>query len=395
MPAFIDLPSDSIESAYFVIAGWVAATSSNSHVSLTANGISLPFKFYDRPDVNASMGGGIYPFVSGLIAEVQIATLPTHAEVTIELRCDDEVVRKVVRADAIAATLARRAAGPTAAESLRRAIARAWCEERLICAQCRAPATALRHQDKTIICRACNASFSQTTRAVNMISSALGLTANVVETENVSANPYTPEAQSLIEQTVSRGGWVLDCGAGFREERMDHVINLEIVDYPSTDILAVGEALPFADESFDAVVSLAVLEHVRDPFRCAQEILRVLKPGGEILADVPFLQPLHGYPNHYYNMSQQGLANLFSDQADILSCTVPLHGHPIFMVQWVMDQYLQGLPDEGREMFARMTVGELAALKPHTIVARTPMTALTTKSLSIIACLNSLRARKR
>jgi hypothetical protein len=26
---------------------------------------------------------------------------------------------------------------------------------------------------------------------------------------------------------------------------------------------------------------------------------------------VPFLQPLHGYPHHYYNMTGEGLRNLF------------------------------------------------------------------------------------
>jgi SAM-dependent methyltransferase len=44
---------------------------------------------------------------------------------------------------------------------------------------------------------------------------------------------------------------------------------------------ADGAALPFADQSFDAVVSLQVLEHVKHPRRVVEEIARVLKPGGK------------------------------------------------------------------------------------------------------------------
>ncbi len=53
-------------------------------------------------------------------------------------------------------------------------------------------------------------------------------------------------------------------------------------------------SLTFGDESFDAVVSLEVIEHVPD-FRSAfAECARVLVPGGKLVLTVPF----HGGPNH-------------------------------------------------------------------------------------------------
>jgi ubiquinone/menaquinone biosynthesis C-methylase UbiE len=47
--------------------------------------------------------------------------------------------------------------------------------------------------------------------------------------------------------------------------------------------LAPAEALPFADDSFDTVVSTMVLCTVEDQARAVSEIARVLRPGGRML----------------------------------------------------------------------------------------------------------------
>lgn len=46
-------------------------------------------------------------------------------------------------------------------------------------------------------------------------------------------------------------------------------------------------ALPFGDESFDALVCSHVLEHLPNPDQQVREIFRVLKPGGLFLMGVP------------------------------------------------------------------------------------------------------------
>jgi SAM-dependent methyltransferase len=47
------------------------------------------------------------------------------------------------------------------------------------------------------------------------------------------------------------------------------------------------EPMPFAEGSFDAVVMLATLEHIRDKMPLARECFRLLAPGGRIIITVP------------------------------------------------------------------------------------------------------------
>ena len=57
------------------------------------------------------------------------------------------------------------------------------------------------------------------------------------------------------------------------------------------------QAMSFADESFDAVLCIEVVEHVADPFAATRELRRVLRPGGRLLLTTPFLSQYHGKAN--------------------------------------------------------------------------------------------------
>ena len=52
-----------------------------------------------------------------------------------------------------------------------------------------------------------------------------------------------------------------------------------------------GYALPFADNTFDAVICSEVLEHLHEYNDAVAEIRRVLKPGGKFAATVPHAWP--------------------------------------------------------------------------------------------------------
>lgn len=56
--------------------------------------------------------------------------------------------------------------------------------------------------------------------------------------------------------------------------------------------VGIGEALPYVDASFDAVVCVDVLEHVESLPRVLSEVSRVLRPGGMFLFDTINRNPL-------------------------------------------------------------------------------------------------------
>jgi ubiquinone/menaquinone biosynthesis C-methylase UbiE len=128
-------------------------------------------------------------------------------------------------------------------------------------------------------------------------------------------------------------------------------------------VLAVGDALPFKDATFDVILSLAVLEHVPDPFTCARELQRVLKPGGKIMLILPFLQAEHGYPSHYFNATRFGAQRLFKDML-LDQQYLETSNHPTFTLNQILGVYASGLKGAALERFHSMTIADYLAPSP-------------------------------
>lgn len=180
---------------------------------------------------------------------------------------------------------------------------------------------------------------------------------NFESTDKVSSFFYDQIPLDIINSLPE--GLILDCGAGFRPVYYDNVVNYEIVPYATTDVLGFAEDLPFADNSFDALFSFAVLEHVKYPFIAAKEMTRVLKPGGKLAVSAAFLSPLHGYPHHYFNMTGPGMKVLFEAGIEVEKQFVTHGTGPISTLNWILHQWSNNLPEKEKKKFMKMRVRDL------------------------------------
>lgn len=102
-------------------------------------------------------------------------------------------------------------------------------------------------------------------------------------------------------------------------QKVDYKILDPVPDY-HPDIIGDIHNLPLADNSVDAIVCLAVLEHVENPLKATAEIHRVLKSGGFCLIQLPFLYYYHaerGYYKDYWRFTEDAVELLFKDFSKI------------------------------------------------------------------------------
>ena len=99
-------------------------------------------------------------------------------------------------------------------------------------------------------------------------------------------------------------------------------VETDIAFGPRTRIICDSHDMPFRDGTFDAVIAQAVLEHVVDPARCVAEIHRVLKSGGLVYAETPFMQQVHGGRYDFTRWTHLGHRRLFRWFAEVESGVV-------------------------------------------------------------------------
>ncbi len=132
------------------------------------------------------------------------------------------------------------------------------------------------------------------------------------------------------------GKLLLDIGSG--PERIGkEFVNVDMVPFPEVDVVADARTLPFKDGSADAVVSESVLEHVADAQAVANEMVRVLKPGGILYASIPFIHPFHASPDDFNRLTVNGLKYVFRD-LEILESGVrsgPWSAFLLFLAYWL------------------------------------------------------------
>lgn len=102
------------------------------------------------------------------------------------------------------------------------------------------------------------------------------------------------------------------------------------------DLFCDGHDLPFLDGVYDAVVTTAVLEHVLYPERVAAEITRVLKEGGLLYSELPFMQQVHEGAYDFTRYTMSGHRRLFNHISEIDSGMVAGPGTALV---WALENF--------------------------------------------------------
>jgi SAM-dependent methyltransferase len=108
------------------------------------------------------------------------------------------------------------------------------------------------------------------------------------------------------------GGGAIGSGAeALYLDQEIQIVGTDVYASVNTHVLADGHHLPFRGEVFDGVWIQAVLEHVLEPHAVADEIYRVLKLGGVVYSEIPFMQQVHEGAYDFTRFTQAGQRWLF------------------------------------------------------------------------------------
>lgn len=147
------------------------------------------------------------------------------------------------------------------------------------------------------------------------------------------------------------GGGITENGLGIDEIPSNITFVESDVSFGiKTHLICDAHDLPFKDESFDGVIIQFVLEHILDPFRCVEEIYRILKKDGLVYSDTPFMQQVHGGRYDFLRFSHLAHRRLFRNFAEIRSGASCGAG---VVLAWSYCYFLQSF-------FTNQTLGQIA-----------------------------------
>lgn len=158
-----------------------------------------------------------------------------------------------------------------------------------------------------------------------------------------NAAAFVEEVLALAERprVLDIGGATVGGGSDvFREDPRISVTAFDVYASPRVNFIADAHQIPLPDASFDGVWVQAVLEHVLTPTRVVDEIERVLRPGGIVYAETPFMQHVHEGAYDFTRFTHSGHRWLFRRFEEIDSGVVAGAGTQLL---WSVDRFARAI----------------------------------------------------
>ena len=127
---------------------------------------------------------------------------------------------------------------------------------------------------------------------------------------NVIRKSY--DVQDFLSAYGFAGARVLNAGSS-STTLCENCVNVDIQDKRGIHCVCDVHHVPFAESTFDIVVLSAVLQYCRNPYQVSEELFRVLKPGGVIYVDAPFVQAYCPDTNDLFRFSKDALQVIFTN----------------------------------------------------------------------------------
>ena len=77
----------------------------------------------------------------------------------------------------------------------------------------------------------------------------------------------------------------------------------------------------FEDKSFDLIINVSLLEHIKYPQLCCHNLMKMLKNGGRIYILTHQTFPLHGYKYDYFRFSREAIKGIFNKNMNMKTVT--------------------------------------------------------------------------
>ena len=132
-------------------------------------------------------------------------------------------------------------------------------------------------------------------------------------------------AGELLRRYVPADGLLLNLGSG-NIRFSPNSIGIDIQQKQEVDVIADAHQLPFESEVFDACICAGAFQYFHNPAIVVQEMRRVLKDGGWVIADAPFVQHYCPDKPDLYRFTKAGLEGLFARDFEIVECRVSIPG---------------------------------------------------------------------
>lgn len=168
----------------------------------------------------------------------------------------------------------------------------------------------------------------------------------------------------MVSEMVDDSKKLLDAGAGecqykpyFRHMNyvsQDLCIGDKDWDFSQIDIKSEIYDIPVEDESFDYILCMEVMEHLKYPHKAFKEFSRILRHGGKLFVVCPLTWAEHQIPHDYFRYTQYALKMLADDNGFEVEKIEPMGGRYIVLSQIIYEtfnQYLEVLYKKYPKLF--------------------------------------------